>query len=49
VQEFGGIISIDGANGTTFFAMRRLLEILRGCFDISEVCFDIICDCHRLS
>jgi hypothetical protein len=26
----------------SFFAMRRLLEILQQCFDILEVCFDII-------
>ena len=38
VQEFWGT-SNDGAAGTSFFAMLRLLEILQECFDIMEVCF----------
>jgi hypothetical protein len=41
VQEFW-TTSSDGAVGASFFAMRRLFEILQGCFDSSEVCFDII-------
>ena len=41
VQEFWRTSS-DGVVGPSFFAMRRLLKILQGCFDISEVCFDII-------
>ena len=41
VQEFWRSSS-DGAVEASFFAMRRLLEILQGCFDILEVCFDII-------
>ena len=40
VQEFW--TSINGTVGASFFAMRRLLEILQGCFDFLEVCFDII-------
>ena len=39
VQEFTGTSSDVGAS---LFAMRRLLEALQQCFDISEVCFDII-------
>jgi hypothetical protein len=41
VQEFW-MASSDGAVGASFFAMRRLLEILQNCFDFLEVCFDII-------
>ena len=41
VQEFWRSSS-DGAVRPSFFAMRRLLEILQECFDILEVCFDII-------
>jgi hypothetical protein len=33
--------SSDGVVAS-FFAMRRLLEILQGCFDSLEVCFDNI-------
>jgi hypothetical protein len=33
--------SSDGADGASFFAMRHLLEILQGCSDFLEVCFDI--------
>ena len=32
----------DGAIGPSYYAMRRLLQILEVCFDIMEVCFDII-------
>ena len=41
VQEFWRTSS-DGAVGPSFFAMRRLLEILQKCYEILEVCFDII-------
>ena len=43
VQEFWGT-SNDGAVGTSFFAMLRLLEILQNCFDFLgvSVCFVII-------
>ena len=41
LQEFWRTSS-DGASGSSFLAMRRLLEILQGCFDFLEVCFDII-------
>ena len=41
VQEFWRT-SGDGIVGTSFFAMRRLLEILQGCLDILEVCFGFI-------
>ena len=41
VQEFWRTPS-DGAVGTSFFAMRRLFEILRHCSIIWEVRFDII-------
>ena len=41
VQEFWRTSS-DGVTGTSFFEMRRLLEILQECFDSLEVCFDII-------
>ena len=41
VQEFWRSSS-DGAVEASFFAMHRLLEILKGCYDILEVCFDII-------
>ena len=40
VQEFWRTSS-DGDAGASFFAMRRLLEILHRCFDNLEVCFDI--------
>ena len=43
--------SRDGAGGAAFFAMRRLFEILQGCFGIL-VCCDIIfifSDCHQIS
>jgi hypothetical protein len=49
VQEFCGTSSDVGAS---FFAMRRLLEILRRCFNNLEVCFDYFfcfCDCRQLS
>ena len=46
VQEFW--TSSDGAVGASFFAMRRLFEILDGCLSFWKVCFDII-DCRRLS
>ena len=39
VQEFSRASSDVGAS---FFAMRRLLEVLQRCFDSSEVCFHII-------
>jgi hypothetical protein len=51
VQEFLRTSS-DGAVEASLFAMRRLLGILQGCFDILEVCFLILfpfCDCRRLS
>ena len=51
VQEFWRTSS-DGAVRPPFFAMRRLLEILKECFDILEVCFDFnfrFYDCRRLS
>jgi hypothetical protein len=32
-------------DGASFFAMRRLLEILQECFDSLEVCFPFFCDC----
>ena len=42
VQEFWGTSS-EGVFGASFFAMRRLLEILQLCFDkFVTVCFDII-------
>ena len=41
VQEFWRTSS-DGADGASFFAMRRLFEILHGSLNILEVCFDII-------
>ena len=34
--------SSDEDVGLSFFAMRRLFEILQRCFVILEVCFDII-------
>ena len=40
VQEFW--TSSDGADGASFIAMRRLLEILHGCLGFGKVCFDII-------
>ena len=40
VQEFW--TSGYGAVGASFCAMRRLLEVLQGCFDLFEVCFDIM-------
>ena len=39
VQEL--MTSSDGI-GTSFFAMRRLFDILEECFHFLEVCFDII-------
>ena len=41
VEEFWRTSS-DGALGASFSAMRRLLEILQGCFDFLEVWFNII-------
>ena len=41
VQEFWRSSS-DGTVGASSFAMRRLFEILQGCLDNLEVCFDII-------
>ena len=41
VQEL--MSSSDGSVGASFFAMRRVLEILE-VFSRSHVCFDIICD-----
>ena len=40
VQEFW--TSSYGAVEASFCAMRRLLEVLEGCFDLIEVCFDIM-------
>ena len=40
VQEF--LKTSSNAVGASFFAMRRLLEILEKCFVNLEVCFDII-------
>ena len=34
--------SSDGDVGASFFALRRLFEILQICFKILNVCFDII-------
>ena len=45
VEEFWKTSSAsDEAVGASFFAMRCLFEILKGCFDYLEVCFDIISD-----
>ena len=41
--------SSNGAVGTSFFAMRRLLGILKKCFDSLEVCFDKISFLRLLS
>ena len=41
VQEFWRTSS-DEDVGASFFAMRRLFEILQKCFDFFKVCFDII-------
>ena len=41
VQEFWSTSS-DRDVGASFFAMRRLFEILQRCFDYLEVCFDIV-------
>jgi hypothetical protein len=41
LQEFWRTSS-GGAVGASFFAMRRLFEILQKCFDKLGVCFDII-------
>ena len=41
VQEFW-TTSRDAAVGASFFAMRRLLEILERCSEFLEVCSDII-------
>ena len=40
VQEFW--TSSDGADGASFIAMRRLLEILHECLVLWKVCFDMI-------
>jgi hypothetical protein len=40
VQEFWRT-RIDGTDGNSIFAMRRLFKILRKCFDNLEVCFYI--------
>ena len=40
VQEFW--TSSYGAVEASFCAMRRLLEVLEGCFGLIEVCFDIM-------
>jgi hypothetical protein len=48
VQEFWRT-SFGGVVGASLFAMRRLFEILNGCFHNLEVRFEIIsifCDCH---
>ena len=34
--------STDGAVGASFLEMRRLLEILQGCFHLLRVCFHVI-------
>ena len=42
VQEFWMPSSYRAVQiGASFFAMCRLHEILQGCFDFFEVCFDI--------
>ena len=41
VQEFWRTSS-DGDAGASLFAMRRLFQILQGCLNILEVCFDIL-------
>ena len=41
VEEFWRTLT-DGAVGVSFFKMRRLLEILKQCLNMSEVCFVII-------
>ena len=41
VQEFWRTSS-DGAIEASFFEMRRLLEILRNCIGVLDVCFDIV-------
>ena len=41
VQEFWRTSS-DEAVEVSFFAMRRLLEVLQKCFDFMEVCFVLI-------
>ena len=51
VQEFWRTLS-DQDVGASFYAMRRLFEILQGCLNLFEkVCFDIIqvSDCCRFS
>jgi hypothetical protein len=48
MQEFWTSSDHDGVVGASFFAMRRLFEILQKCFDNLIVCFYII-DCRRLS
>jgi hypothetical protein len=43
VQDFWRTSSdYNGPDGESFLAMCRLLEILRECFHILEVCFDLI-------
>ena len=43
VQEFWRTSSdSDGGFEASFFAMRRLFELLQDCFDILEVSFDIV-------
>ena len=42
VQEFRRTSSdASGAVGASFFAMRRLLQVLQQCYDNTNVCFDI--------
>ena len=48
VQEFWSASS-NGAVGASFFAMRRLLEILQGCLEVFFVIISIFCDCRRLT
>ena len=41
VDDFWGTPSY-GVVGASFYAMRRLFDILQGCLDHLEVCFDIV-------